>query len=425
MKDTKRVILTNALFINPVYPDSIDINHGHLIIEGELITEIVHEQTNLESYAPYEEINMENHVVMPGAVNLHAHLRPFRAFGDGLNLDDWHENIAEGLTKHVSDDDAYYGASLAFAEMLKNGVTTVLTFSTHFEAERQAALDTGIRAIMIPAANSREDLQPALNLLRHDSNNGRVTTWMGVELATRCSVELLQEVSRMAQEFNTGLHSHFSERKRQEINHLIAGNFLQNRHTILAHCIQVNDDDIQIFKKYNTCVAYNPKSNARLGNGVAPVNAFLKNNIRVGIGTDGPLSTFSLSFLEEMRVAVLLQRAYFRDAALLSSAHVLNMATLQAACGLGMHNLIGSIEKGKQADLVAIDFNKLHLTPHVPQKRIGNIAELIVHTVKQSDIALVLVAGKRVIADGKAVLIDEQELVNQVQRRSTNIIARL
>jgi 5-methylthioadenosine/S-adenosylhomocysteine deaminase len=422
---SKTTVLSNALLLTPGPAYSARVSRGHVVVEADKIKAVVREKEELAVYSPFHEIDLENHLIIPGLINLHAHLRPVRAFGDGLGLHDWHDHIAEPFSRLVCDEDAYYGAVLSFTELLKNGVTTVLTFSTHFMAERQAALDTGIRAIMVPAANSEKDLDPALDVLRAGDHE-RVTTWLGVELANRCPLNLLQKISKMAREYSTGLHTHFSEAERQDISHLVEGGILPHSPTILAHCIQVNEWDIAQFKKYNTCVAHNPKSNARLGNGVAPIPEFLANDINVGLGTDGPLSTFSLSFLEEMRVAVLLQRAFRRDPALLTSGQVFSMATVLAAAGLGMKEKIGSIEPGKQADLVAINLDSLHLTPHIFRNTgAGNIPELLIHTVKHSDIAMVLVAGQPVIAGGKSQQMDEKKVIDQVQQRSSGIIEKL
>lgn len=428
MDATRNTVLTNVIFLNPSFSGKLEFGKGNIVIEGRQIKDIVESRSALKQYFPYREINLQDYLVVPGFVNLHAHLRPLRAYGDGLGFKEWHVNIAELYTKQCTDDDAYFGAAHAFMEMLKNGVTTVMAFSTHFRAEWQAALDTGIRAIMVPAANSEKDLEPVLEILRTgNGQQNRVKAWLGVESANRCSVELLLKISKLAREYGVGLHTHFSEVRRECLKHLLSGNFLQYQPAVLAHCIHVDSTDIHQFKKYGTGIATNPKSNARLGNGVAPIPKLLSEGLKVGIGTDGSCSSFSQSYLEELRTAVLLQRAFSRNPKVLTSAQVLHMATLMAAMSLKMENMIGLLEPGKQADLVAVKLKQLHLTPHICTEvgeHLSNLPELLVHSVKQSDVELVMVAGEVVLCKGRSVLMDESKIMKKVQDRFVEIFSQ-
>ena len=134
-------------------------------------------------------------------------------------------------------------------------------------------------------------------------------------------------------------------------------------HTCCAHCVHVLDEDIELLAKHHASVVHCPHSNLKLGSGIAPVQKMLDRGVNVCLGTDGASSNNNLDMMGEMRTAALIGPIAAEDARAVDAVTALEMATLNGAKALGLQDVIGSIEVGKQADLIAIDMNRLESLP--------------------------------------------------------------
>jgi 5-methylthioadenosine/S-adenosylhomocysteine deaminase len=242
------------------------------------------------------------------------------------------------------------------------------------------------------------------------------------------------KVKELAEKYKTGIHIHLSE-SRDEVQRFIKDygkrpiefmddlKFL-NSNVHAAHCVWLNEKEIEILKRNKVSVAYNPTSNMKLASGIAPIMRLLQASIVVGLGTDSILSNNNLDMIEEMRFASFLQRVHELNATALTANKVLRMATIEGAKCLRMENEIGSIEVGKKADIILIDLNKPHLSP-LFLKPITNIIEQIVYSASGSDVDTVIVDGKILMENRKVKTLNESEVKEKAQKAALDLYERI
>jgi 5-methylthioadenosine/S-adenosylhomocysteine deaminase len=182
------------------------------------------------------------------------------------------------------------------------------------------------------------------------------------------------------------------------------------RRPLLVHCVTVNYDDIQTIATYEARVAHCPKSNAKLGHGVAPLLSMQSAGIRVGLGTDSAVSNNRCDLLSEARMAGLMHRAICKDNRSPSSSELLELATMGGARCLGLDSVIGSLEPGKQADVIAIDLSRLHNKP------VNDAEASIIFSSLASDVVFTMIAGREVFAGATVSTVDEKAIVAEVDR---------
>jgi len=232
--------------------------------------------------------------------------------------------------------------------------------------------------------------------------------------------DTLLEVKEAAERHNLKMHMHVAESKREiqeikrkyrcdgSIEYLDRLGLLSPR-LIAAHCVHVSSREIDLMRMRGVGVAHCPVSNVKLGNGVAPLTDFLKAKITVGLGSDGPATNNCIDMFQEMKFACLLQRAAHCDPRVVKAEDTLRMATIGGAELLGMDNEIGSIETGKRADIIIVDFQKPHLYPRT------NIISHMVYSVKASDVDTTIVDGRIVMRNREVLTLDEPAVLEEVQ----------
>ena len=193
---------------------------------------------------------------------------------------------------------------------------------------------------------------------------------------------------------------------------------LTNR-TIAAHVIYANDSEIEILKKRGVGVAHNPESNMKLAAGVARVPAMLKAGLRLGIGTDGAASNNDLSLWEEMDTAAKLHKVINKDPKVASAKEMFAMATIGGARAIHMEDKVGSIEKGKLADIVLVDTDTLHQTP------LYGVYSHLVYATKSADVATVIVNGKILMLERNLLTLNEKAVKKEAVEYQQKIIASL
>jgi 5-methylthioadenosine/S-adenosylhomocysteine deaminase len=188
--------------------------------------------------------------------------------------------------------------------------------------------------------------------------------------------------------------------------------------TVAAHGIYVDTDDRRLLREGSVSVAHNPGSNLKLANGIAPVQALLDEGVNVSLGTDGAASNNNLNLFEEMHLAALLQKWLRRDAEALPARQVLRMATIRGARALGLEDRIGSLEVGKQADVIMIDAAQPHLAPrHDP-------TALLVYSAQAADVSTVLVDGRILMEDRELQTLDEESLLAAAAEQTQRLLRR-
>ena len=378
-----------------------------------------------------EPIDARGGILMPGLVNTHTHLPMtlFRGLADDLPLNAWLEDhIFPAERAVITPESVRWGTLLACAEMALSGTTTCCDGYFFEDSVAEAVEAFGLRAMLgqgvidhpapgvpDPAGN----LTAARRFCRRWRERAKtIRASVFCHSPTTCSMETLVGAKRLCEEFGLLFQIHAAE-TRWENEHLrttrgaspvrlLEHAGVLDERTLLAHCVWVDADDIAVIAGRRAKVSHNPESNMKLGSGVAPVVEMHAAGITVGLGTDGCASNNDLDLFQAMDMTAKLHKVVNLDPTVLSAETVIRMATIDGARALGLDGEIGSIEIGKQADLIVIDTRKPHLTP------IHHPASAVVYAAKGSDVQMVMVAGRLLVKDRRVATIDLEEVMDQV-----------
>jgi len=262
----------------------------------------------------------------------------------------------------------------------------------------------------------------------HNADNGRIRYCFAPRFAVSCTLELLERVGRLARERGVMIHTHASENRTEcemvesetgmrnvaYLNHV----GLTGRDVVLAHCVHLADDEIEVLRQTQTNVAHCPSSNLKLGSGIAPIAKLLANEILVSLGADGAPCNNRLDMFTEMRTAALLQKA-MHGPEVLPARRVLRMATIDGARTLGLQDDIGTIEVGKKADLSLIRLDHLHTSPHSE-----DVVSSIVYSAQASDVQVVVVDGRLLMNNRELLTLDERSIIEQANTQTSDLLQR-
>jgi 5-methylthioadenosine/S-adenosylhomocysteine deaminase len=376
-------------------------------------------------------------IVLPGLINTHTHLSMtlMRNYADDLAFWPWLMERVKPLEDHLEPQDVRIGARLGIAELIRGGTTCF--HDMYFELDQVAdeVARTGLRARLCGALfdNSGQGeklLRAAVDLHDdwHGAAAGRVTVGLAPHSAYLCSPPYLREILGEAERLKCGLHIHVAETEREvgesrerfgltPVQHLAELGCFRVP-TVAAHGIYVDEADRQLLREGRVSVAHNPGSNLKLANGIAPVQTLLDDGVNVSLGTDGAASNNNLNLFEEMHLAALLQKWLRRDAEALPAREVLRMATIRGAQALGLDAAIGSLEVGKQADVIVVDAARPHLAPrHDP-------IALLVYSAQAADVCTVLVDGQVLMDEHELRTIDEETLLGAASEQTRSLLQR-
>lgn len=378
-------------------------------------------------------------VALPGFVNAHTHaaMTLLRGYADDLMLQEWLTEKIFPAEAKLEPEDAYFGAMLACAEMIRSGTTCFADMYFFMDDVARAVAESGMRASLSVGmgclssnpVETLEKVSKGAEFCRrwHGEAGGRITTMLGPHAPYTCSPKFIKDVAQAGRELGVGIHTHISETFREveeitaqygvsPVKHLQSLG-LFDLDVLAAHCVAVSADDIRVMHEHGVAVAHNPGSNMKLASGRAPVTDMLSEGICVGLGTDGAASNNNLDMIEEMRLTGLLHKVFTGDPTAVPAGQCLEMATMGGARSLRLDDAIGSIEIGKRADLILVDFNVPHLTPFDTER----IASHMVYAASAHDVSSVLIDGLLVMDEGRLTTIDEREIIHEVHRRARRL----
>lgn len=385
-------------------------------------------------------------VVLPGFVQTHIHLCQtlFRGAADDLSLLDWLKQRIWPMEAAHTPESLRASARLGIAELIRGGTTCALTMETvkHTEEVFRAVEESGFRAVVgkcmmdrgegVPEQLREEtaaSLQESLDLLEawHGRDDGRIRYCFAPRFAVSCTRELLEQVARHSRERGVLVHTHASEnlgeiaivQQETGMRNLayLESAGLAAPHVALAHCVHIDESELEILQRTQTKVVHCPSSNMKLGSGIARVAEMLSRGICVSLGADGAPCNNRLDMFTEMRSAALLQKAT-HGPEVLPASRVLRMATIDGARALGLDREIGSIEIGKRADLSIIDVKTLHATPQ------SDLMSTIVYAAQPSDVQTVIIDGQVVMLDRWLTTMDESSVVDDANREAALLSQR-
>ena len=403
------------------------IKDGAIAVSGTNILEVGTSKEISKKYASEAIIMGEGKAVFPGLINTHTHAAMvyFRGIADDLPLKEWLENhIWPAENRWLGPEFISDAIELACLEMLKGGVTTYNDMYFYEDAAGKVAKKIGMRAVLgvgildFPsksANTSDEYFANAESFIKNWKGDELITPCIAPHALYTCGTESLKRARRIADKYDIPIHIHLSETKWEvneiknryrmtPVEYLDSLGFLDEK-VLAAHCIWVEDDEIDLLAKRKVGVSHCMESNLKLASGFAPVVTMLMAGIKVTFGTDGAASNNDLNILSEMSTTAKVHKALSNNPTVLDAKTVLLMATKWSAEVLGLGDKIGSIEKGKIADIVTINLKKPHLTP------MYDVYSHIVYAAMASDVDTVMVNGKVVVNNSKFCNGDEEKIL--------------
>ncbi|MGY6629842.1 MAG: TRZ/ATZ family hydrolase [Wenzhouxiangella sp.] len=413
-------------WVVPVCPENLVLEHHAVIVAGERIEAIV-PADQLDEQAPGVPVQrLAGCALIPGLINVHAHsaMALMRGLADDLPLMRWLEDhIWPAEQRWVGTEFVRDGSELAMAEMLSGG-TTCFNDSYFFpDVTAATAAQVGMRAVVglpvisLPTAwASTEDEYFSRGLEVHQAllSEPLVSTAFAPHAPYTVSDKAFERIRELAEEMDVPVHLHLLEAAgeiegskqhhgKHPLDRLDALGLLNDR-LIAVHMTQLTEADMDRVARRGVHVAHCPASNLKLASGLCPVAGLDRRGVNVGIGTDGAASNNTLDMFAEMRLAALLAKGVSGDPEALPAARALSMATINPARALQLDDRIGSIEVGKQADLVAVRLDRLETWP------VHHVLSQLVYACSRHQVETVWVAGQTVFDQGQLTHLDIDQL---------------
>ena len=405
--------------------------NGRVCISGDRI-EHVSDREN----GPVPEANVvihaEDAIILPGLVNAHGHspMTIFRGLADDLPLKTWlFDHMFPAEAKYLNPDSVYWGCLLACLEMIASGTTTAVD-SYFFADDIVRAVDkAGMRALVaqgvidFPAPgvpDPEKNLDVGLSFLKRWIDfSDRIRPGLFCHSPLTCSDTTLRRAHEISNEFGVPLQIHLSETRDEpeemvKKTHLRPAFYLDElgflgSTLIAAHAVHLNDEELELLAQREVKIAHCPESNMKLGSGISKVATMIAKGMTVGLGTDSCASNNNLDLLGEMDTAAKLAKVSSLDPTLLDAETVMRMATMGGAQLIGLEHMIGSIEKGKKADIAIVSTNAPHMTP------MYNPYSQIVYSATGGDVRDVIIDGRIVYRNSRFTALDTDEIMDKVQ----------
>ncbi len=417
------------------------IENGAIAIKAGRIEAIGRANEIDQRYAAREVINATGKVVVPGLINGHTHvpMTLFRGLADDLDLQEWlTKYIFPAEAKNVTEEFVRVGTRLGLAEMIRGGTTTYCDMYYFEDAIADETSKAGMRAVLgetvidFAVADNKTNAEAMAyveSFVKKWEGNALIVPAIAPHAPYTVSEEHLKAVRAFSDRTGAPIVTHISETKREvddsikakgasPIDYLNRIGFLNNR-VIAAHVVWPTEEELGLLKKLGVGIVHNPQSNMKLASGVAPVPEMLKEDLPVGLGTDGAASNNDLNLWEEMDTAAKLHKLISRDPKVVNAQEAFEMATIRGARALHLEKEIGSIEKGKRADLVVVDLDDLNQTPYY------NIYSDLVYATKAADVRTVIVEGRVVMRDRRLLTLNEETIKAEARRYRERIIRSL
>jgi len=419
-------MLLTARYVIPVATPHIE--YGAVLVKDGCITEIG-DFEHLHAAHPDEPVrDFGLAALMPGFIDLHTHLEytALRGLVDDVRYSLWKHQLMQkekAFTSQDWDDSALLGAM----EALQSGITTIGDISSTGSAGH-AAQAAGLRGVIYREVATMEKKRVGdvmaraaadIDAWRATTDSERLIMGIAPHAPYSCHPALFSAVADYAADGTpVAIHLAGSREEYQfvkygssmlatdvrdlydadapgwlptgvsPVRYVLQWGIFDVPRILAVHCTQVDDADIEVLAERNVSIAHCPRCNAKLGMGIAPLAKFIEADLTVGIGTDSPASNNVMDVFDEMRIGLLLQRAILGEQRWFGARRFVKMATLDGARALGIDASVGSLEPGKQADIIGIDLSKSHQVPtHYPYST-------LVHTANQENILFTMIAGE-------------------------------
>jgi len=413
-----------------------EIFQGEIWVKNERIvyvgdgkdTDPVYQKIQVPCMIWDREIDCEGNLLMPGFKNAHTHsgMTLLRSYADDLPLGDWLNKQVFPIEAKLTKEDIYELTKLAVLEYLTSGITAVFDMYLTPETIFSAFDEMGMRGVQVGGVNNFSQSPELLEewYLKLNGKSPLQTFQLGFHAEYTCSKELLMKISGLAHKYHAPVFTHLSETKSEvegcmERYGMTPTAFLDSLGMFDYggggyHCVHMTDDDIAIMKKRGLYAVSNPGSNTKLASGIAPITRFLKAEVPVALGTDGPASNNCLDMFREMFLVTGLAKLKEEDAAAVDAMEVLKMATVNGAKAMGLSDA-DVLAQGKLSDIIMIDLNMPNMQP------LNNIAKNIVYSGSKANIKMTMINGRILYEEGKFLT---EERPEEIYKKANEIIKK-
>ena len=428
------ILISNGIVLT-LDNENSQIKNGSVAIKKDKIVAV----GGADEFAAWEVsriIDATDCIIMPGLVNTHTHAAMicFRGLADDLPLMTWLNDYIFPAESKLDEDKVYRATLLACAEMILSGTTCFCDMYLFEDSVARAAKRSGMRAVVgevlydFPSPNYgpiEQGFAYSEMLIEKWKNDPLVKIAVEPHSPYLCSPDLLKKAFLIAKTHDLRLVIHVSETE-SEVNNIkdkygltpighLADLGVLAPNLLTCHCVVLTDEDIALLRQFDVKVAHNPESNMKLASGIAPIPELLKEGICVGLGTDGCASNNNLDLFQEMDTAAKLHKVNTFDPTVLDSTTTLRMGTIEAARALGLEEITGSLEVGKQADIILLDTKKPHLTP------MYNPPSHLVYSARGSDVKTTIINGEVVMEDGRLLSLDLEKTMDDIRKIAESI----
>jgi Cytosine deaminase and related metal-dependent hydrolases len=404
------------------------LENGAVAVRGDRLAAVGPRSEIDRKYQAKQRLDSGNAMLIPGLINAHTHapMSLLRGIADDLRLQEWLEKyIFPAEARNVTPDFVRWGTKLACLEMMLSGITTYADMYYFEEVIAEATKEAGMRGVLgqtviqfpVPDAKTpAEGLARTERFIIRFKDDPLITPAVAPHALYTNSAETLKSARALSNKYRVPLLIHLAETKREfddnlqqhklsPTQYLNSLGLFDGGHTLAAHAVHVNSEDIRVLREKSVGVAHCPSSNMKLASGAAPVTELLRQGVSVGLGTDGPAgSNNDFNLFEEMDLAAKLQKLITGDPRSLSARQAVEMATVLGARAVGMEKEIGSLEPGKRADFATVRIDRPHALP------IYDPYSQLVYTLKASDVEDVFVNGVPILRGRRPLRLDPEAI---------------
>ena len=412
-----------------------ELVNANIIIKDNKIHRITDNQNEVKSFIEEnpetEVLSSKEKIVLPGFVNAHTHspMSVFRNYASDRSLHDWLFNMIIPKEQLLTEEDAYWTSLASQAEMIRSGTCAFADMYFHFESLVRAVRHSGMRAnlTVMPLSNKWNEgkrktvsnAQEAISLFKKYNDNEMITLYTELHSVYLYDIDMIHVNVEVAKELNTGIHIHLHETEKEVDDCLREHNKrpiellreigVFTRPVLAAHCVVMNDDDIDILKEDKINVCENISSNLKLVSGIPRIPEMIDKGVNVVLGTDGCASNNNLNMFEEMHISAIVHKNQMKDPTVMPAHKLIEMATKNGYEAIGFKDRAGDVAEGMLADLIMVDISSLHCTP------INEVAACIVYSMQASDVDTVIINGRIVMRNKEFVTIDEELVKHKVR----------
>ena len=453
MASPESILISNG-YVLTLNPRREIITSGAVYIEDDKIAAIGKTE-ELSGYKAEEVIDAKNGIVMPGLIDTHVHLSQalIRGCADDVSLVNWLKDYVWVMQGNFQGDDGVVSAELCMAEMIRTGTTSFLDCMIHtrygFDAIAKSVERVGMRAalskiimdstgyadnpdIMYPGMveNANDCLRETDDMHKkwHGEADERLQVWYGLRSLGGVSHDLFKEVVRLVREKDTGMTMHLGEVV-DDVQYVKENGYpnltsfakemgLLGPDMVFAHGIHFEDDELALLAETRTNISHCPSSNTKLASGFAKIPQMLEKGVPVSLGCDGGPSNNTYDMVREMRLAALIHKPVIDNPLVMTAEQVLELATLGGAKAMGIEDKVGSLEVGKQADIIIIDMSDLGLTPNT------NPVSNLVYAGSGHYVDTVMVNGQLLLQNKELLTLNEAEVRKRAIEHSTKLVER-